>query len=207
MKKYLAHPALLALLALSSTHALAGTISGEISFAKKPPQFAVIYVDDGSQVNTQVLNQKDKEFSAPVVVGSQGGKVSLKNGDQVEHNIYSNDASSGVNFDVGLMSPGSSKEINVTWENDQLVRVGCKIHPKMRSYIATISSKHYQEFEFDRSKNRFEVNIENVPDSAKTVKMMLPKYDPIEVQLAPGAQLEIPITRKGAVKGSLTLTR
>ncbi|MDC3332683.1 hypothetical protein OAV62_00415 [bacterium] len=183
------------------------TISGEITFLKKPPKFAVVYVDDGGKLAPQSLNQKNKAFTNDVVLSSTGSSVTLLNQDEVEHNIYSNDSSSGVEFDVGLMPPGSKQSLSVDWEKDSLVRVGCKIHPKMRSYIATIDSLHYQMFEFDRKKKSFSINIDNVPDSATLIKILMPKYDPIEINLGPGSKSTVKLTKKGSEKGSVALHR
>ena len=72
------------------------------------------------------------------------------------------------------------------WKKDMVVRLGCKIHPKMRAYAANITSRYHQVLTFDRTRKTFKVTIEGVPAKLTKVRVWMPNYEPIEVALSPG---------------------
>jgi len=93
------------------------------------------------------------------------------------------------------------------WAKDTIVRIGCKIHPKMRAYIANINSDHFQIFEFQKKKKTYSVHITDVPTLNREITLMIPKYDAITITLNKGENKTIDITKKGKVRGTLTLAR
>jgi len=186
----------------------AGELKGTISFEGRPPFAALLYAVNGQQSQASALiDQKDREFTQRMVVSGVGREIAFQNSDDVDHNIYANDIKNKASFDVGLMPPGSSSKVTADWNENVLVRIGCKIHPKMRSYIATVNSKHYQVLEFNKNAKTFAVAIAQLPDDASTFKLMLPKYDTLEVSLAIGESKTVTITKKGRARGTMTLQR
>ena len=187
---------------------LADVISGEITFIKRAPFSGVLFVkqDQAAQV-TATMDQLDKAFTKKAVVGSPGSTIIFKNGDSFDHNIFANDLGKKISFDVGLMPSGQSTELSRDWQQNTMVRIGCKIHPKMRAYIANVNSDHYQVFEFQKKVKKYTVNIEDVPGDSHQLACMIPKYDTIELTLAPGESKMVDIIKKGKVKGTLTLSR
>ena len=140
-------------------------------------------------------------------VASHQGQLKLENQDKFEHNIFANDAKSGVEFDIGLMPPGSSQSIKADWQTNTLVRIGCKIHPKMRSYIANIPSDNYLGFEFVKKQKTVLFELKDVDANSNQFVLLLANMDKLEITLAKGESKTIEIVRKGKKKGSISLTR
>jgi len=122
-------------------------------------------------------------------------------------NIYANDSASGVNFDIGLMSPGSKQSIKADWVSDTLIRIGCLIHPKMRSYVANINSDNYLPFIFEKKVKNIDFKLEDVDASSNTFIFLIAGMDQIEFTLAVGESKTLSIIKKGKEKGSITVQR
>ncbi len=196
------------LLTLTASWASADNISGEIVFIKKAPFSGVLFVkQDAPASSTASMDQLNKAFTKKTVVGSPGSNITFKNGDTFDHNIFANDLGKKISFDVGLMPSGQTSQLKIDWQPDTLLRIGCKIHPKMRSYIANVNSDFYQVFEFQKKVKKYPVNIENIPKGNNEIALMIPKYDTILITLTLGESKTVDIIKKGKVKGSITLTR
>lgn len=193
------------LLALGCGSAQADTISAEFQFTGKPPESAVVYVEGAvSKGVAGVVDQKNKEFTTPVVVGTPNSSLSFKNSDDVDHNIYANDAESGVNFDAGLISPNGASSMKMDWKDGTLVRIGCKIHPKMKGYIANIPSEHFAVVDLGTS---LQGSVADVPAGDGSVVVLLPKYDAVRATVAAGETKELPLMKGGEQKGVVKLHR
>lgn len=187
----------------------AGEISGTLSFVKKPPSVVLVYMADDKSADKsekRTLDQKDQQFTKKLVVAPSGSKISFVNSDNTDHNVYASDQKAGAEFDIGLAPPGSTIDQAVTWEKDAVVRVGCKIHPRMRTYVATVASKYHQVLELDRTKSDHSFSLE-VPDGVKVVRVWLPNYDPVEFTLEPGGENKVDLIKKAKVYGTLTINR
>ncbi len=186
----------------------AGKVNVELKFDKRPPTAGIFYAM-GSKPTAKngVLDQKNKEFTSSIVVTDNEGSLTFKNTDDVDHNIFANDRSSGVEFDVGLMPTGTTNKLDVDWKKDTLVRLGCKIHPRMRAYIANINSDSYKVFEFDRDKTEYAAEIDNVDDSTSQFRFMFGNFDPVEVEVKKGESKTIPLTKRGKEAGSAKISR
>jgi hypothetical protein len=195
-------------LLLLTLSANADVISGKIEFIKKPPFTGLLYVADGGPADEQpVLDQKGKAFTRKIAVGSPSKNIKFMNSDTFDHNVYANDAKQKVKFDVGLMSPGNNSVLSMDWPEETLVRVGCKIHPKMRTYIANVKSKHFQSFEFSKKIKSYDIKIDRVSSNSNQLVLLMPKYDKLTIELKKGESKTLDVLRKGKVKGKLTLTR
>ena len=142
-----------------------------------------------------------------MVVVPVGQSVKFKNSDAVDHNVFANDRKQNAKFDVGLMNPGGEKDITVDWQENTIVRVGCKIHPKMRTYIATVNTPYYQVLEFSKNSNEYNFKIDNVPENATSVILHIPKYDLIELDFSEDKAWELPIVKKGKTRGTLKVRK
>ncbi|ETW97126.1 MAG: hypothetical protein ETSY1_23905 [Candidatus Entotheonella factor] len=194
---------------VASPHVLADTVEGTFTFTKRAPRAALIYFpeDQSLPVDTPaVVDQKDEQFTQRIVVVRKGAQATFQNSDTVDHNTFVHDEDAGVKFDIGLMSPGGSVQQEITWEN-QIVRCGCKIHPKMRLWIASIASKYHKTVEFEKKAKTATFTIDDVPETLTQIRVWMPKYDPIEVNLMPGASSEVELLRKNKPRGVLKLTR
>ncbi|WDE13978.1 hypothetical protein [Thalassomonas haliotis] len=188
--------------------ALADTVTAELEFTKRPPFAGLIYLVDNKSTSSQVtIDQKDKQFTRKLQVGSSGQQIQFNNSDSVEHNIFTNETKHSANFDVGLMQPGASSQVALNWQENSIVRIGCKIHPKMRAYIANILSDYYQVLDFEKKKKNYQIQIENVPSTLTTMNLLMPGYKSMEFELQPGETKEVPISKKGKQRGTLKLSR
>ncbi len=186
----------------------ADVLVGKINFDKRPAKAGVIYeVKHNYQTVNSAINQQSKQFTEMIGVSSHQGKLSLLNNDEFEHNIFANDIKQNIQFDVGLMSPGSKQEIVADWQTNTVVRIGCKIHPKMRSYIANIPSDNYASFEFDKKQQSTPFELNEIAGDSNQFILLLAGMDNTEVTIAKGETKTIDILRKGQKKGSINLTR
>lgn len=203
MKTVFGKGALLSAMVSVSGFSWGASISGEIIFDKKPPHAGVVYVLSRHKevVKPAEIDQKDKQFTRTVIPVSKDQKVTFKNSDNMDHNIYAQDRKSGVKFDVGLMSSGQSTSIDVSWDNPTFLRIGCKIHPKMRAYIAKIPSNHFQEIAFRKSKPPYNYVIDNLEKDSAKVVFEMPGYDSITLDYSANINKEVPIIRKGKTVG------
>lgn len=193
-------------LGLFSGSVLADALTGKISFSKKAPYVGVLYAKTGTGPTAAQVDQKDKVFDKKIVVVGNGGKIQFKNSDSFDHNIFANDPKTNVQFDVGLMPPGQVSSVTADWKTETLTRIGCKIHPKMRSYIANLPSDTYQIIEFQRKVKQYDIQLD-VADTQSQFVFTMPKYDPIEVSIAKGESKTVELTKKGKPRGTITLSR
>lgn len=193
-------------LSFLSTCALAEQLTGTLIFDKKAPFVGLLYANEKSKGPKQAdVDQKDKQFTKKIAIIGPGGKLEFTNSDSFQHNIFANDPSTGVKFDVGLMETGQTANIAVDWTENTLTRVGCKIHPRMRTYIANVPSNSYQILEFEKKVKDYKIDL-NVNNGQNKFVLMIPKYDKVEFTLGPGEEKTLDVTRKSKKKGTLTVT-
>lgn len=198
---------------VSVSSLMADTIKFTLEFENKPPKVGLIYMPeakpkDNAEAKAEV-DQKNKEFSKTVVVSRQGGKIKFKNSDDVDHNIYADDSATGVKFDVGLMPKGGEIEQKVTWKEGEVVPISCKIHPRMKSYLACVDTPVYQIIEFDKEKNDFKGEMKDIDKNIKKVTVWLPLFDVISVDVETGKTITVELkkTGKDTPSGKITITR
>ena len=183
-------------------------LTAKFTFTKKPPNVALIYFEDGKETpeaNTKV-DQKNQAFDKKLYVAKSGGEISFVNSDNIDHNIYADDKATGIKFDKGLGNPGSSFKQKVEWGAGKVIKIGCMIHPKMKSYVASLNTKYFKIVEFDRSKKEHTVKMDGLPPEVKQLKVWMPKYNEVSVELSSGTKTA-ELKRKGKSRGSLELTR
>ncbi|NQZ06868.1 MAG: hypothetical protein HRT35_06875 [Algicola sp.] len=197
-----------ATLALTSINGYADVVSGKLEFKKKAPFTGLLYVPgSGSSTKKPMIDQKGKAFTTKIAVGSPGNTIVFKNSDTFDHNIYANDAKQKVKFDVGLMTPNNSMQLKMDWPAETLVRVGCKIHPKMRGYVANVKTDHFYPFPFKKKVKSYDFKIIDVPSDKNQLILMMPKYGKMTIELKKGESKTIEVKRKKKVKGTLTISR
>jgi hypothetical protein len=154
--------------------ASAGSLTGEFRFEKAPPSVALVYfVEETPAGDTPcpVVDQKDKKFVSKMLVGHSGCKIEFKNSDGVDHNIYSKDPKSGVEFDTGLLPPGQTSQTVMNWDPHVVIKIGCKIHPKMQAYIANVPGKHHMIIEFKLPERAAGFTLEKIPDKLTRIRI------------------------------------
>ena len=190
----------------------AQSIKGEFKFTKRPPFAGVVYLSEDTSLAGKkdvALDQKDKLFSKKVIVVPRSSVVAFKNSDEIDHNIFSDDKAVDVKFDAGLVAPGSEARQKADWPEGTVARIGCKIHPKMRSYVAVVSSAYFTEIEFNTKEKVKSFEVSAVPENLKKVRVWLPRYEPIEIEISSGETKTVEIKKPGktTVYGTLTLQR
>lgn len=206
INKLIGHISLILLTLSLVTPALADTVKGTLNFIKKPAKAGVIYeVKSSFDKVVGTINQENKKFIEKIGVTSDKGELKMNNNDQFEHNIFANDLKQDIKFDIGLMPPGTSQSIKADWKTNSIVRIGCKIHPKMRSYVANIPSDNYKSFELAKKDKTFSFELTNV--SENKLVLLLAGMDNIEISLAKGESKTFDIVRKNKPKGQLLISR
>ena len=202
-----------------STQEKSAPLSGEFHFIVLPPEVGLVYIsEDQGLTQALTIDQQGKEFLhwnqhgekslRRIVAGSPGETLTFKNSASIGHNIYANDPHLRVQFDLGLMPPGSDvlKTYPITWQAGEVLRIGCRFHPGMRLYIASLASRYYKEIEFN-SAPAVSFNFEALPAQLTKLAVWLPEYDPIEVVIKPGEEQEVALKKAGKLQGILTLKR
>ncbi|MCO4784003.1 MAG: hypothetical protein KC646_16870 [Candidatus Cloacimonetes bacterium] len=184
-------------------------ITGTFTFKKRNPGVALLYFDQdkGLKVSNANLDQMNKAFVKPLLVVNPGSEVKFKNSDAVDHNIYASDKKQKVNFDVGLITTGGDTNYKVEWDKGKVVKLRCKIHPKMKSYIASIESEFHKVVPFEKREKELTFEMSSVPENLDSLVIWMPKYKELHVNLKPGESKTFELTRKGKVKGFLSLKR
>lgn len=199
---------ILVVLVALSLPSVADMVTGEFSFKRRAPFVGLVYVEEKNVTPLSVsLDQKDKTFSEKLVAATPDSKLTFTNSDGFDHNIFANDLVSKVQFDVGLIPGGGLSEVDVDWADGTLVRIGCKIHPRMRAYIANVRSMHQEVIEFDKTETEFTFELKDVPEDAKNIRIMLPGHEVISVALEKGESRNLQLVRRDRLVGTVQLTR
>jgi len=200
---------LLALLSLPQAAPLAASLKGEFTMSGKAPEVGLIYFTEDKSASLKdpnTINQKNKEFTEKLVVGSKGSRVIFKNSDIINHNIFADDGEANVKFDVGLLPPGSLADQNIGWE-DKVIKCSCKIHPHMRAWIASVTSRYYKIVTFQPDEKTVKFEMEGFPENLSKVKVWLPNYPTKEINIKKGESKRVEIEKADKSLGTLQLTR
>lgn len=187
----------------------AATLEGSISFEQAPRVALVYFSEDRSldAATTITVDQKGKEFTQMLVVAPPGGTVAFSNSDDVQHNVFAEDKEIGVSFDIGLANPQSVNPQPVSWKEGQVVRCGCRIHPKMQVWIAAIRSRHFKAMTFEPgAKGPVAFTIADVPAQYRRVRVWTPRFESQEVELTSGKPANVEFARKDKVFATVSLT-
>jgi len=182
----------------------AATLSGSLTFAKKAPFTGVLFANGGEGPSSAHLDQTNKVFDSNLLVVAPGGKITFQNSDDFQHNVFANDSKTDVKFDVGLMEQGQTTEVEVAWKENTITRIGCKIHPKMRSYVANINSDSYHIFPFEKKVKEYGIDLE--VGTHNEFILLIPKYDALTFTLNAGESTTLEVTRKGKKRATLNVT-
>lgn len=204
------HPGtVVSLLVLLAGSLPAATLEGSISFDQAPRVALVYFSEDRSldTATTVTVDQKGKEFTQMLVVAPPGGTVAFSNSDDVQHNVFAEDKELGVAFDIGLANPQSVSPQPVSWKEGQVVRCGCRIHPKMQVWIAAIRSRHFKAMTFEPgAKGPVAFTITDVPAQYRKVRVWTPRFETQEVEVAGSTPAKVEFARKDKIFATLSLT-
>lgn len=189
----------------ASTTAQALELKGQVTFNKSAPFVGIAYIEgEPLQPQAVTIDQNNKRFDQTSYVVTPGQALVFNNSDNMDHNIFINAPKANASLDLGLLSPEQSVSAKTDgWQKQAVVRLACKIHPKMKAYVANIAAETSQVLNFERKVLAYKFALSSEQVAPKFIFWM-PKYDRIELELSPGVQT-IAITKRGKVKGELKL--
>lgn len=192
-----------------ATVSRADTLHAHLTFERILPFVGVLYVPDAAAElpPKALLDQKNKQFSAPVVVVAPRSELKIKNSDEFEHNIFADDRQTNIAFDLGTIVPRGNFRLPVRWKQDSLLRLGCKIHPKMKAYVANIQASRYATIAFEPGKMDYEVVLDKVPAAKAEVRLLLPELPPLVMSLKAGQSKLLPVIVQGRELGKVEVKR
>ena len=158
---------LVAVVAMLSLAASAGTISGKVSGVTGE---SVVYVEAvagktfPAPTEKPVVDQKGLMFQPHLLVVEQGTTVEFLNSDKVAHNVFwiSISGNKKLGHNLGTWPQGEKKSFK--FDNPGSVPLLCNVHPEMSAYIVVVPTPYFATS--DKSGN---YKIDNVPDGSYTV--------------------------------------
>jgi len=157
----------MAVVAMMSLAASAGTISGKVSGVSGE---SVVYVEAiagktfPAPTAKPVMDQKGLMFQPHLIVVEQGTTVEFLNSDSVAHNVFwiSIGGNKKLGHNLGTWPQGEKRGFK--FDNPGAVPLLCNVHPEMSGYVV-VSPTPY----FTKTDKSGEYKIENVPDGSYTV--------------------------------------
>jgi len=158
-----------AVLALLSLAASAGTISGKVSGMNGE---SVVYVDTiagktfPAPSEHPVMDQKGLLFQPHILVVQVGATVDFLNSDKVAHNVFWPSIMQGTKKlpgkNLGTWPTGEKRPFK--FDQAGVASLLCNVHPEMAGYIVVAPTPYYA-----KTDKGGEYKIENVPDGQYTV--------------------------------------
>jgi plastocyanin len=157
----------MAIVAILSLAASAGTISGKVSGVKDE---SVVYVEAiagqtfPAATAKPVIDQKGLMFQPHLVVVQQGTTVEFLNSDKVAHNVFwiSVGGNKKLGHNLGTWPQGEKRPFK--FDNAGVIPLFCNVHPEMSGYVIVAPTPY-----FATTDKSGEYKIENVPDGGYTV--------------------------------------
>jgi len=172
-----------------------------------PPVLAIYWPEDNSLNASPIMDHQDGYFTDKLILGNQGSKMSLRNSDEVGHTIYVKDKKQKIRWQLSYMPPNSSFEQELFWANDIFVEMKCRLHLYMSSWVGSISSKYYKIVELEEGQNYKRFSMSSYPEKYNQIKIWMPKYGVLEVNVEIGQQKSIELKVADQVVGLLKINR
>jgi len=157
----------MAVVAMMSLAAGAGTISGKVSGVTGE---SVVYVDAvagktfTAPTAKHVMDQKGLVFTPHVLAVEQGTTVEFLNSDKVAHNVFwtSVGGNKKLGHNLGTWPQGEKRPFK--FDNPGAVPLFCNVHPEMSAYIVVSPTPYFATTDKSGA-----YKIENVPDGSYSV--------------------------------------
>ncbi|MCJ8339654.1 MAG: hypothetical protein MJK10_14385 [Pseudomonadales bacterium] len=173
----------------------------------KPPVLALYWSEDSSLNASAIMDHQDGFFTKKLIVGNKGSKMSLRNSDEVGHTIYVKDKKQNIRWQLNYMSPNTSFEQELYWDNDIFVEMKCRLHLYMSSWVGSISSKYYKIVEFAAQQNYKRFAMSSYPENFKKIKIWMPNVGLLETSIEVGEQQSIELKVANQIVGVIRLNR
>ncbi len=159
--------AVIAVIAVMSLAASAGTVSGKVSGVNGE---SVVYVEAPTgktfpaPTEKPLMDQKGLMFTPHIMAIQQGTTVEFLNSDKVAHNVFwiSVGGNKKLGHNLGTWPQGEKRAFK--FDNPGAIPLLCNVHPEMAAYIVVSPTPYFATT--DKSGN---YKIENVPDGSYTV--------------------------------------
>jgi plastocyanin len=159
---------MVAVVAMLSVAASAGTISGKVSGVNGE---SVVYVDViagktfPAPTAKPVVDQKGLMFVPHITAVEQGTTVEFLNSDKVAHNVFwtSVGGNKKLTHNLGTWPMGEKRPFK--FDNPGAVPLLCNVHPEMAGYVFVSPTPYYAVTDKSGA-----YKIDNVPDGSYTVK-------------------------------------
>jgi plastocyanin len=157
----------IAIVAVLSLAASAGTISGKVSGVAGE---SVVYVDTiqgktfPAPTKTPVIDQKGLLFQPHITVVQTGTTVEFLNSDKVAHNVFWTNVGGNKKLGHNLGTWPQGEKRSFKFDNPGAVPLLCNVHPEMAGYVVVVPTPYFATT--DKSGT---YKIENVPDGSYTV--------------------------------------
>ncbi len=140
--------------------------------------------------NPLVLDQRGCRFRPHLVVVSQSQSLKILNSDGVLHNVHLH---ARKNEPFNRSMPGRVKELNVTFDRPERIRVGCDVHKWMGAWIVVTKHPYYAVTGKDGA-----FRLESVPPGTYTLQVWHEKLgkQKREITVSPGADAEVDFVLK-----------
>ena len=189
------------LLAFVAAQLSAASIDGTVTYLRGAPPAVLVWLPQDASWQPSgpiMVDQRQEAFLPLIAVAPPNSSIEIRNSDQQQHNVFS----LAPELDLGLGAPGSTLHLNVTWPNGSVVRHGCKIHPQMQLWVASIASAWHTVTVIPEGALSVGFQLREVPTTCTTLSLWSPRGEPLTIPLTNG---KTPILRKNAVVGTLTL--
>ena len=153
------------------------------------------------------MDHQDGFFTEKLIVGNKGSKMSLRNSDEVGHTIYVKDKKQNIRWQLNYMSPNTSFEQELYWDNDIFVEMKCRLHLYMSSWVGSISSKYYKIVELSAEQKITRFAISAYPESFVEIKIWMPIYGWLEASIEMGEKKSIELKIAIKIVGVIRLSR
>ena len=156
-----------AVIAMLSLAASAGTISGKVSGVTGE---SVVYVEAiagktfPAPTEKPLIDQKGLMFMPHIVAVEQGTTVEFQNSDKVAHNVFwiSVGGNKKLGHNLGTWPQGEKRAFK--FDNPGAIPLLCNVHPEMSGYIVVSPTPYFAVTDKSGS-----YKIDNVPDGSYTV--------------------------------------
>jgi plastocyanin len=160
-------PITIAMMAVFTMTAYAGSISGKVSGVAGE---SVVYVEAIAgktfppPTSQPTMDQKGLMFQPHIVVVQQGTTVEFLNSDSVAHNVFwiSVGGNKKLGHNLGTWPKGEKRPFK--FDNPGAVPLLCNVHPEMSGYVVVSPTPYYA-----LTGKSGDFKIENVPDGSYTV--------------------------------------
>jgi len=157
----------IAVIAMLSLAASAGTISGKVSGVNGE---SVVYVEAiagktfPAPADKPLIDQKGLMFTPHIVAIQQGTTVEFLNSDKVAHNVFwiSVGGNKKLGHNLGTWPQGEKRSFK--FDNPGAIPLLCNVHPEMSGYIVVAPTPYFAVTDKSGS-----YKIDNVPDGSYSV--------------------------------------